>query len=414
MKNEILDNLDKPQELEKLYRGNKPGFRQEFNNLYPQLSESTTAHFWNARLNFQEKEINWGAGRDLLFVILAVLLAGTLARVPLFSPVSEDFFYPRNIGFIVFPWLAVYFARKNSLSVRKMVVVGGLFLVAVLYINLLPDNPKSDTLVLACLHLLLFLWSVLAVSFVGGQFSASDNRLNFLRYNGDLIVVCALLGIAGVLMSGITIGLFSLINLKIEEFYFQNIAIYGLAALPIVGTYLTQTNPQLVNRISPLIARLFSPLVLVMLLVYLTAILYTGKDPYNDREFLLIFNALLVGVMALIFFSVAEGARASRNRAEIVVLFLLSMITIIVNGIALSAILFRITEWGLTPNRAAVLGGNILILINLLLIAGTLVRVLTRNASLSDVGKAITAYLPVYWVWAALVTFLFPLLFGFR
>ena len=163
-----------------------------------------------------------------------------------------------------------------------------------------------------------------------------------------------------------------------------------------------------------MIAKIFSPLVLVMLLIYLVAMAYSGKDPYNDREFLLIFNVLLIGVMAIIFFSVAETSKAQKSNAEIWILFLLCLITVIVNGIALSAILFRISEWGITPNRMAVLGGNILILINLLLVSVQLFRVLSKKAAISGVGKTIASYLPVYAAWTIVVTFLFPLLFWFK
>jgi hypothetical protein len=212
-----------------------------------------------------------------------------------------------------------------------------------------------------------------------------------------------------------TIGLFDVIGLKAaEKFYTHYVAVFGLAALPLVGTYLTQTNPQLVSSVSPVIARIFGPLVLVTLVVYLGAILYAGKSPYNDRDFLLIFNALLIGVMAIIFFSVTENAKRIPHCAEILVLFLLSVVTVLVNGIALSAILFRINEWGLTPNRAAVLGGNLLILVNLLLVTGRLFRVVTRRADLTGVGQSIAAFLPVYSVWTLCVVFLFPLLFGFK
>jgi hypothetical protein len=215
-------------------------------------------------------------------------------------------------------------------------------------------------------------------------------------------------------MTGITIGLFSLIGFDIEKFYFEYVVVFGLPAVPIVGTYLTRTNPQLVGRVSPVIARIFSPLVLVMLIIYLIAIVYARKDPYNDREFLLMFNALLIGVMAIIFFSVAETSKSTRSQTEIWVLFLLSVITIIVNGIALSAILFRISEWGITPNRAAVLGGNVLILINLVLVTVELFRVLSNKTNITGVGKAISFYLPVYFIWTIIVTFIFPFLFAFK
>ncbi|HEY0899667.1 MAG TPA: hypothetical protein VGD90_10040, partial [Sphingobacteriaceae bacterium] len=78
------------------------------------------------------------------------------------------------------------------------------------------------------------------------------------------------------------------------------------------------------------------------------------------------------------------------------------------------AIIFRIAEWGITPNRAAVLGGNALILINLLLVTVQLYRVVAKKTEISAVGKTIAFYLPIYVVWTVIVTFLFPVIFGFR
>ena len=125
------------------------------------------------------------------------------------------------------------------------------------------------------------------------------------------------------------------------------------------------------------------------------------------------FEQLLKWV-AIIFFSVAEATKSSKRATEIWVLLLLSALTVIVNGIALSAILFRISEWGLTPNRTAVLGGNVLILINLLLVTAQLFRVLSKKGNITNVGNAIARYLPIYFLWVTIVTFLFPFLFGFK
>lgn len=414
MREEILSHLNDSRHLEKLYRINKASFKREFIRIYPQIKGNTLADFWNERLNYESDEINWGTGRELIFVIIAALVAGIIAKLPVLLTVEEDFFYPRNIGFIVFPLLTVYFAWKNKLSVGKItfIIVGTL--VGLTFINFFPNVKKSDTLILSCIHLVLFLWSLLGFAFVSEERNHQEMRLSFLKYNGELVVMTTLILIAGGILTGITIGLFSLIGFNIEKFYFQNIGIFGLAAAPIVGTYLTQTNPHLVGKVSPVIARLFGPLVLVMLVVYLIAIIYSGKDPYKDREFLLIFNALLIGVMAIIFFSVAEIAKTSKNFVEIWVLLLLSVVTIVVNSVALSAILFRISEWGITPNRTAVLGSNVLILINLLLVTVQLFRVLQGKAEITGVGKAIAYYLPIYVIWTIIVTFIFPLIFGFK
>ncbi len=414
MKDEILIHQNDFRQLEKMYRSNKASFKREFTSLYPDLKGNVLADFWNERLNYESEEINWGTGKEVLLVIIASLVAGFIAKLPAILSIDEEFFYSRNAGFVVFPLLISYFAWKNKLSISKIVFMAAVTFAGLVFINTLPDAKKSDTLILSCLHLLLFLWAILGFAFVGEKRNNVERRLGFLKYNGDLVVVTTLILIAGAIMTAITIGLFSLIGFNIEKFYFENVGIFGLAAAPIVGTYLTQTNPQLVGKVSPVIAKLFSPLVLVMLVIYLVAMIYSGKDPYNDREFLLIFNGLLVGVMAIILFSVSETSTATKSQAEIWVLFLLSAVTVVVNSIALSAILFRISEWGITPNRAAVLGGNVLILINLLLVTGQLLRAVLGKTDIAGVRKAISFYLPVYCLWAIIVAFLFPLIFGFK
>ncbi|MCE7039616.1 hypothetical protein [Dyadobacter sp. CY312] len=415
MKDDIIAHLQDARQLEKLYRGDKTGFKREFGELYSQLKGNAIADFWNERLNYESDEINWGSGKELIFVIIAAFIAGLIAKIPAIFSVNEEFFYPRNIGFIVFPALMTYFAWKNNLAIAKIALIAAFSLIGLVFINVaFPDVKETDTMVLSCIHLVLFLWALLGFTFVEGKINSVDKRLDYLKYNGDLIVITALILISGGIMSGLTVNLFQVIGLDIVPFYSKYVVVFGLAAVPLVGTYLTQTNPQLVGKVSPVIARIFSPLVLVMLVIYLVAMFFSGKDPYTDREFLLIFNALLVGVMAIIFFSVAESSKTTKSKAEIWVLLLLSAVTIVVNSIALSAILFRISEWGITPNRAAVLGGNMLILINLLLVTAKLFKVVSKKADLGEVGKTISSFLPIYTLWTVIVTFLFPFIFGFK
>jgi hypothetical protein len=414
MKSDILLNIDNPRQLEKLYRQNKSAFREQFSMIYPELKENKMATFWNERLNYENEDLYWGTRRDISFVVIASTVAGLIAKLPAFLNLDEAFFYQRNIAFIVLPVLSLYFAWKNRLNTKSILFVGAAMLVSLFYINFLPNQPKSDSLLLACIHLPLFLWCILGYAFTGGSLINDERRLDFLRYNGNLAVMTGLILIAGVILTGATIGLFALIDINIEKFYFQNVVIFSVAASPIVGTYLTETNPQIVNKVSPLIAKIFSPLVLVTLIAYLAAIVVSGKDLYNDRDFLLTFNALLIGVMAIIFFSVAGTSRPTKNYAETFILFLLSVLTVIVNGIALSAILFRISEWGITPNRIAVLGGNILMLINLIFVIVRLLKTLRSNSDITEVAAAIGLFLPVYAAWAFLVTFVLPLVFGFK
>lgn len=414
MKENILANIDNPKELEKLYRLNRSGFKTGFNSVYPEIKNNKLADFWNERLNYESSDVSLGTKSELTFVVIASLLAGAIVKIPAYLPVDEKFFYTRNTGFVFFPILIMYFSRKNKLSFRKFAVAATAVLISLAYINLLPDNDKSDTLKLSCIHLPLFLWSVLGFAYTGDRLMSHSERLGYLRYNGDLIVISAIILIAGGILTVLTKGLFSLIGIEIFEFYLQYIVIPGTAAAAIIGTYVIEKNPQLVDKVSPVIAKIFCPVVLVTLIVYLAAIIISGKDPYNDREFLIAFNALLIIVMAIILFSIAETSGSDKNRVEIITLFLLSAVTIIVNGIALSAILFRISEWGITPNRLAVLGSNILILANILLVTYRLFRTLIKKSDPEEVGNIISAFLPIYILWTVIVTFIFPLVFGFR
>lgn len=414
MKNEILSHLKEPQHLESMYRNNKMQFKREFNALYPEIKDYTLANFWYERLNYESEEISWGTTKELVFVIVASCFAGLIAKIPDLTGLNPDYFYPKNIGFVVFPMLSLFFAWKEKVPTTKVIVAASAILISAVYINLLPNNEESDTLILACIHLLLLLWGILGYIFIRGNLKDFSKRLEFLRYNGDLIVMTTIILLAGGLLTAVTLGLFSLIELEIEDFYFKYIAIFGLAASPIVGTYLVRKNPELVNKVSPVIARVFTPLLMVMLLIYLIAVIYTGKDPYNNREFLLIFNLLLVGVMAIILFSIAEISKSTKNNLGSFTLFGLSILTIVVNGIALSAIIFRISEWGITPNRLAVLGSNILILANLLIVTFRQFQTIKDSNKVEKIENSIVSFLPVYILWAVLVTFGFPVLFKFQ
>lgn len=414
MRNEIIQHIEDPGMLEKLYRSNKKVFKKDFLEIYPELKNRLIADFWQERLTYESDDISWGTKNEWLFVIITAIIAGIFAKLTDIFPISEEFYYSRNIAFLVFPFLTAYFCWKNSITPKSMAVLFGIVMACLIYINVLPGSiESSDTLLLACIHMPLLLWMVFGLSFTADDFKNSGNRLGFLGFNGDLLVMSAILALAGILMSGITLGLFNLIGFQIKEFYVRYVVIFGLPAIPILATFLTNTNPQLVNKVSPIIAKIFSPLVLVMLIIYLGAIIYSGKDPYNDRDFLLVFNLLLVGVMALIFFSVAENVK-QKTPVSMWVLLPLSVVTIIVNAVALSAILFRISEWGFTPNRLAILGINILFLINLILVSLKLYKTLIKKTEVIAVEKAIAGYLPVYLVWICIVIFLFPFLFGFK
>jgi hypothetical protein len=414
MKDDIINNINNPAGLEKLYRKNKTAFKKEFEQVYLINKEVVSLQYWNERLNFQNDKIAVGSKNEILFIIIIAIIAGLMVNIPNLTGIDKESFFMRNISFIVFPLLSSYFIWKQKTTYKKWMLPALMVIIAAVYINLLPNINTSNSITLAFIHVPFFLWSVLGYSFLGNNVNNSNGRIQYLRYNGDLVVISTIILLSTLLFSALTMQLFELIGIKIEQLYTQYILIWGLAAIPFLGTYLIQNNVQLINKVSPVIAKIFTPLVFLNLFIYLIAIIVTKKYPYQDRNLLLVFNALLIGVMALILFSVAEAGKGANHKISILVLFGLSVLTIIVNCIALSAISFRIIEWGVSPNRVAVLGGNILIFINLLLVSYRLFLSAVKNAEVEDVEKSIAQFLPIYGIWAGLVTFLFPLIFNFN
>jgi hypothetical protein len=413
MENEIKININNPKQLEKLFRDHKTAFTIAFNNIYQEITNEPTAQAWNERLNYKDEQITWGSKNEIIFIVVAAFIGGLIAKMPSFFGIEYDVYMSKNIGFVVFPILTAYFIWKQQLSMTKLILPLILFLGSAIFINSLPYNEKSATFILSTIHLPIFLWAILGYAFIGGDLNNNQKKIAFLKFNGNFIVMTGLIFISGMFFTGITLALFELLKMDIQTFYFEQIAVWGLAAMPMLSTYLIQNNPDLVNKISPTIAKIFTPIVFVTLLVFLSALMYTGKDIYNDRNFLLVFNAVLIVVMAIILFSLTEATNNTRSKFNFIILFGLALLAIITNAIALSAILFRLSEFGLSPNRIAVLGANLLIFIHLFFVSYGLFKNLKGKASIQDVEGDIALFIPVYAVWAALVTIIMPFIFKF-
>jgi len=411
LKEGILACIANPVEMEKMYRSNKNTFAKAFESAYPDIKENAIAQVWHERLHYKQEEISWGKKNELFVVVMLALTAGVMAKLPEILSINEERFYSRNTAFLVFPFLIAYFSWKNKQTLRQLILPFITIVLSVVYINILPGKKETDAIILAYIHLPFMLWAIAGYTFIGGDVKDAQKKIAYLRFNGDFVVMSALIVLSGIIFSGLTMGLFSIIKVDIVMIYTQYVVVFGLAAVSVVGTYLVFNNPQLVNKISPVIARIFTPFVLVTLLIFISSVMYTGNYPYDDRNALMIFNGLLIGVMALILFSMSEVTKNAKSRSNLGILFGLSALTIVINGIALTAILFRLQEFGISPNRIAVLGANLIILVNLSLVSYKLFRIVMNKGKIEDLEKSMTIMLPVYGIWACIVCFGFPLLF---
>jgi hypothetical protein len=408
MEEKIRENIHNPEELERIYRNDRKSFISGFEKIYSEIENSEIALYWKVRLDFDKTQdkINRISRSDIYILITSCLITGFLIKIPtLFNiNITDILFYQKNAGIIVFLGLTIYTAWNNRISdPKRLVILIIAFLIPTVYINLLPSGRNSDSIDLAYIHLPLLMWCTYGLIFTDFSFKDRSKRIEYLRHNGDLAILGAIILLAGGVLTAITIGLFDAININIEKFYMDNVVIIGLASAPIVATFIIKNYTLLTSKIAPVIANIFSPLVLLTLLIYLIAIAISGKDPYTDRDFLLIFNIMLIGVMSIIVFSITETSMNRKQKFNGMILFILSIITLIIDLIALSA-----------PNRLAVLGSNILIFGNLILIMIEFYKINFKKSNIVEVGLIISNYLPVYIFWILIVIFGFPAFFGMK
>jgi hypothetical protein len=412
----IKEFITDPEKLERLYREDKKSFEADFVKIYPEIENTEIAKFWKSRLDFDKspEKIKVAFGTNIFIMIAVCLFAGFLIKIPdLFNiNVTSFHYYEKETGIIVFLGLAIYsFAIKRDFIKKNLVITFLIFLISIIYINLLPDYNKSASINLAYIHMPLLMWCLYGLVYIDFDYSNYVKRVDYIRHNGDLAIIVALIILAGGILMAITVALFQGIGVPVGKFYTNYIVPVGFVSAPVVASFILKYYSSLSNKIAPIIANLFSPLVLITLIIYLITIAITGKNPYNDRNFLLIFNIMLIGVMAIIVFSVSETSVDRKQKFSAMVLFTLSIVTLLVNLIALSAIFYRLGEYGLTPNRLAIVGSNILIFINLILITIDLFKINFKKSELEKVELTISKYLPVYIIWTLIVVFGFPVIF---
>jgi hypothetical protein len=400
--------------MEDLYRQDQRNFEKSFSEISGDF-DSPLVRFWQIRLTPERTAERTGSMlRDLIEPLAIVLFTAILVLIPaLFTGIDREFFYLRNVPLIAFNGLIIYSFRLNKvMAINKWALYGALMITTGLYINLLPTGP-SDSNALAMLHVPLMLWSFLGLTFVQFDYRSLSGRMNFIRFSGELVIMTGLILLAGGVLTVVTMGLFSVIGMDISQTYANFIAIPGGVAAPVIAWYLIRNYPGITSKIAPVIARIFTPVVLVTLTVYLFSLIFSKNSILENREMLLVFNVMLLGVLTLIIFSVSEINREKSGKNSLMALLFLSAIAIIINSIALAAIISRVLD-GLTPNRTVVLITNILVFINLILIAVKLYRVRFKGAPSEIIEKSVAKYLTVYAAWTVIAIFIVPLVFGFR
>ena len=405
---QIRQALEDPEELERLYRQDSASFRAAIHEVSRMAPDSPTVRVWLARLEYKEpgddSENQW-----IWYAAVIGLCFGLLVRLPALW-LGAEWYYPRMAPSLVILSLAAYFWLPQR-DQRLLIAGISLTVLAAGYTSFLPSH--GDSVMMALIFLPVLFLAFLASVFAGPAWRETAPRIRFIQFNGELLVLSSLVGLGGIVFSGLTIALFEIAFPNSGQWYAENIGVIGASAVPVGATYLYDAVFKRRTRIAPALARVFAPLFLIMTSIYLVFSLVAGQNPFVDRSFLITVNGLLLVVLGMTVFSIVERGENSKVAWIDYVNVGLLAVTLIIDLLALSAILFRLTSYGFTPNRVVVLGTNLVVMTHLLWTCTASLGLIRSKGPTVKASHAVASYLPVYIVWAALVVFVLPFAFGF-
>ena len=393
--------------------GNVNAISQEF-------SKVNTENLWKHLMVESDQTPSFGQNRKTIaLVIVSSFLAGTAMKIPqLFGLSINDsvngLIYLKNLSFFILPFIAAFFLIKHQLTWKMSATIMGIFALAGILINLYPSFSPNDTEILTALHLPLFLWLVTGVAYMGLEWKSSRGRMNFIRFTGEAVIYGTLIFCGLIVLAMFTQAIFFAIQLDASWFIQNYLIVYGAAATAMITVYLVETKKSVVENFAPILAKIFSPLFLITMVTFLVVMIVSGTSPFVEREYLIGFDFMLILVLGLVLYVISARNPYDKNNLFDYMNLALILTALIIDGVALSAILFRLSAYGITPNKVAALGENLVLLVNLAGLAWLYFLFFLKKIDFIKIEKWQTSYLYIYAVWLGIVAFIFPLIFGYN
>jgi hypothetical protein len=323
-----------------------------------------------------------------------------------------------NVPLIALPFVTGYLAWTRALRRSALLAALITYAIAILVANLYPWQPasptgESTTQVLAYTHLPIVLWLVVGLAYAGGHWRSHPRRMDFIRFTGEWVVYLALLALGGIVLTGLTVASFGALKVLDEETIASWIIPMGAIGATVISAWLVEAKQAVVENIAPVLTKVFTPLTLVLLIALLSAMTIRHTFVDLDRNLLIIVDLILAVVLGLVLY--ATSARDPLAAPDVFdrLQFVLLVVALATDAVLLAAMVARIADAGVTANKVAALGMNLVLLVNLIGSTRLLARFNRGASPFAALERWQTGYLPVYGLWAAFVVVALPPLFGF-
>ena len=255
---------------------------------------------------------------------------------------------------------------------------GGPFVLLAIVVNVYPYDAESDTEILVAPHLPVVLWFVVAYPYMGGTIRSHQRRMDFVRFTGEWFIYYVLIALGGGVLMGLTAGVLEPTGVDIDKVA-EWVLPSGAAGAVVVAAWLVESKQRVIENMAPVLTMLFTPLFAVMLVCSAVVYAVTGLGDAFDRELVSVFDALLVVVLGLVLYgmSAREPSASPEWMDRIQLVAVVS--ALVLDLMVLGAMFARIGDLGFTPNRAAALGLNLVLLVNLV-VGSVAVRPVPRGS----------------------------------
>jgi hypothetical protein len=423
---------DSPRQIEAAYqRALKANlarsFTAEVEQRFAAAPDDVLLAAWHYRL--AAKAVAEEGGKRVLWR-LAVPLAAALSLVYVVL-VSAALDLPKGPPLLLLAWapvgacaLIVYLMLASGRERQSMWIAAPLLALLVYAAWFaFADQAMQQYRTLMILHLPLAAWAAVGQYLLKGRLGDRDG-FTFLFKSAEVVLTGGIFLGAGYLFVMITMGIFYAIGIRFGDWMMRALGAGIAGLIPVLAVamvYDAALPPALQDfgrglaRLMGTLGRVFLPLTLLVGLVYLVSIPFNFARPFEQREVLIIYNAMLFSVMGLVVIctpvadeDLAPNLQGWLRRG----LMLLAAMTVVVSLYAMSATIYRTALGGLTINRIAVVGWNS---INIVLLCIYLVRQVRAGATgwLAASQMTFRWGMLAYAVWTVLLILLMPL-FIFR
>ena len=253
--------------------------------------------------------------------------------------------------------------------------------------SLVSRQTSKDYELMLAANLALLSWAAVGLSLIGAR-STVSNRFAFLVKSIEVFVTGGVYLIAGMVFGGITLGMFEALSITLPELILRLMAIGGAGLIPVIAVatgYDPLVDPQDqdfhqgLSRFIATLMRLVLPLTLGVLVIYLFVIPFNFFQPFQNRDVLIVYNAMLFGIMGLLVGATPLSLDEVSPRLGRVLragILAVAVLAVLVSVYAISALLYRTVGGGVTLNRLAITGWNA---INIALLLMIIVRLLRKS-----------------------------------